>query len=87
MTDLPGKAESEQTARLLREQNGKDAEDDARVTTDGNSPRWPHGPRAAHRRRRVMSRASVLVPMAIIAVLIGGAVIYKWRAATPIEIP
>jgi hypothetical protein len=33
-----------------------------------------------------MSRA-VLVPMAIIAVLIGGAMIYKWRTATPIEIP
>ncbi len=34
-----------------------------------------------------MSRASVLVPMAIIVVLIGGAVIYQRRAATPIEIP
>jgi hypothetical protein len=43
--------------------------------------------RAAYERRRVMSRASVWVPMAMIAVLIGGAVIYKWRAATPIEIP
>ena len=34
-----------------------------------------------------MSRASVLVPISIIAALIGGAMIYKWRAATPIEIP